>query len=148
MPCTQLSQSGWGTERTTLRTNARLRGYSGQLTYQCGLKSCFGCVESFPIENSKMIKSHFLAIFRLSWQIRFFTLKYLFSRRVTYANQQWCRFKVHIILPIVKVCPHLYANANEACGTNTESSLFGVCLLKHTSSVANIFFFEVPTPNR
>ncbi len=50
-------------------------GYSGQLTYQCGLKSSFGFVESFPIENCKMIKSHFLAIFRLSWQICFFTLK-------------------------------------------------------------------------
>ncbi len=84
LPCTQVSQSGWETESTMVWTNARLRGYSRQLTYQCGLKSSFACVESFPIENSKMIKSHFLAIFRLSWQTCFFTLRYLFSRRITH----------------------------------------------------------------
>ncbi len=56
----------------------------------------------------------------------------------------------------IKPGPHQYANANETCGTAAylnkcpilaKSCLFGIRLVKCSPSIANVFFFEVPTPN-
>ncbi len=52
----------------------------------------------------------------------------------------------------VKVCPHLYTNTNEVYRTEANPNdcqkwLFGIRLVKRTASIANVFFFEVPTPN-
>ncbi len=48
-----------------------------------------------------------------------------------------------------KVCPHLYANANEACGTEAsepermaKSGLFGIRLVKRTPALRMYFFLS------
>ncbi len=86
----------------------------------------------------------------------------------------WCKYK-HLsknscslsadglVTPSVKVRPHLYTNANEACGTKANANEYQkvACsasvpliirwlpewMYVHISTIANLFFFEVPTPD-
>ncbi len=80
------------------------------------------------------------------------------SQFIKVSTAQFCiELQSQIQYNCFKPGPHLYANANEACGTeansnecsvHAKSGLFGIRLIKHTPSIVNIFFFEVPTPKR
>ncbi len=86
--------------------------------------------------------------------VLFFCLSELI-RNSAFAPNTASRFRPPISLVLaLKVCPHLYANTNEACGTRPnpnkcqKKGLFGICLVKRMPTIANVFFFEVPAQNR